>query len=129
MPSIYRRSGSGATQETESGDVSVREVLVESPVSGGPGEGEDDTFGQPIRSGVRMRVDSAKSTTRSPLSIEIKQDQEQDQEQEQEQIQVQSSASVSKSHSNSSESGPALILTSPTGMIGSRARQRIVYSV
>ena len=101
----------------------MREVLVESPVSGGPGEGEDgnDTFGQPIRSGVRTRVDSAKSTTRSPLSVEIKQEQERDQEQEQEQeqIQVQSSASVSESHSNSSESGPALILTSPTGMVGS----------
>ena len=72
MPSIHRRSGSGATQESESGDVSVREILVESPVSGGPGEGEDDTFGQPIRSGVRTRVDSAKS--RSPLYVEIKQD-------------------------------------------------------
>ena len=118
MPSIHRRSGSGATQESESGDVSLREVLVESPVSGGPGEGEDgnDTFGQPIRSGVRTRVDSTKSTTRSPLLVEIKQD---NNEQEQEQIQVQSSASVSESHSNSSESGPALILTSPTGMVGS----------
>ena len=92
VPSIHRRSGSGATQESESGDVSVREVLVESPVSGGPGEGEDDTFGQPIRSGVRTRVDSTKSTTRSPLSVEIKQ--------EQEQVQIQSSASVSESHSN-----------------------------
>ena len=120
MPSIHRRSGSGATQESESGDVSLREVLVESPVSGGPGEGEDDTFGQPIRSGVRTRVDSTKSTTRSPLLVEIKQDNnEQEQEREQEQIQVQSSASVSESHSNSSESGPALILTSPTGMVGS----------
>ena len=118
MPSIHRRSGSEATQESESGDVSVRDVLVESPVSGDPGEGEDDTFGQPIRSGVGARVDSAKS--RSPLSVEIKQDNnEQEQEREQEQIQVQSSASVSESHSNSSESGPAFILTSPTGIVGS----------
>ena len=121
VSSIHRRSGSGATQESERGDVSVREISVESPVSGGPGEVEDDTFGHPIRSGVRTRVDSAKSTTRSPLSVEIKQEQGQDQEQEQEQeqIQIQSSASVSESHSNSSESGPAFILTSPTGIVGS----------